>query len=245
MLYALRSAKRPKKFCSAELHNNRKFTTVKDIITTKPNKNYTVSETDNNFQLELSDFPGEQDSEILVRERARGTKLNGLYKKKKGVITKETDHTITINNKKGQPTTYSKRDVAIPNEAQASTSQPIARKLHYKRTTTNDKEPIKNAQPEKATKPTNSKKKKKLSKLPKDFHRLQNWEQLENDSSDEEEERRRQKAATKTTTVWEKQAKTEPKSDEETTIQQSSDRSKRERKTPNYFGNPVMICGVE
>ena len=92
MLYALRSAKRPIKFCSAELHNNRKFTTVKDIITTKPNKNYIVSENDNNFQLEQSDFPGEQDSEILVRERARGTKLDGLYKKKKGVNTNETDH---------------------------------------------------------------------------------------------------------------------------------------------------------
>ena len=118
MLYALRSAKRPNKFCSAVLHNNRKFTTVKDIITTKPNKNYIVSENDSNFQLELSDFPGEQDSEILVRERARGTKLDGLYKKKKGVITNETDHTITIN-KKWQSTTYSKRDVAIPNEAQA------------------------------------------------------------------------------------------------------------------------------
>ena len=121
MLYALRSAKRPKKLCSAELHNNRKFTTVKDIITTKPNKNYIVSENNNNFQLELSDFPGEQDSAILVRERARGTKLDRLYKKKKGVITNETDHTIT-SNKKRQSTTYSKRDVAIPNEAQASTS---------------------------------------------------------------------------------------------------------------------------
>ena len=224
MLYALRSAKRPNKCCSAELHNNRKFTTVKDIITTKPNQNYIVSENDNNFQLELSDFPGEQDSEILVRERARGTKLDGLYKKK-GVITNETDHTITIN-KKRQSTTYSKRDVAIPSEAQASTSQPIARKLHYKRTPTNDKEPIKNAQPEKATKPTNSKEKKKRSKMPKEFHRLQNWEQLENDSSDEKEERRRQNTVIKATTVWEKQAKTEPKSDKETTSQQSSDRPK-------------------
>ena len=77
MLYELRGAKRPNKSCPAELHN-RKFTTVRDI-TTKPNKNYTVSDNDNNFQLEMSDFPGEQDPEIVVRERARGTKLDGLY----------------------------------------------------------------------------------------------------------------------------------------------------------------------
>ena len=235
MLYALRSAKRPNKFCSAELHNNRKFTTVKDIITTKPNKNHIVSENDNNFQLELSDFPGEQDSEILVRERARGTKLDGLYKKKKGVITNETDHTITIN-KKRQLTTYSKRDVAIPNEAQASTSQPIARKLRYKRTPTNDKEQIKNAQPEKATKPTNPKEKKKRSKLPKEFHRLKNWEQLDNDSSDEEEERRRQKTAIKATTVWEKQAKqNQNQTKKPPASNQAIDRKERER-LPTILG---------
>ena len=57
----------------------------------------------------MSDFPGKQDSEILVRERARGTKLDGLYKKKRGTITNETDHTITISNNKRQLTTYSKR----------------------------------------------------------------------------------------------------------------------------------------
>ena len=60
MLYALREAEKPNKPCPAELHNNKKLTTVKDIITTKPNKNYTVLDNDNNFQLEISNFPGEQ-----------------------------------------------------------------------------------------------------------------------------------------------------------------------------------------
>jgi len=50
------------------------------MITTKPYK--PVSDKDSDLQLAMSDFPGEQDSEILVRERARGTKLDGLYKKK-------------------------------------------------------------------------------------------------------------------------------------------------------------------
>ena len=83
MLYALRGAKKSDKSCPAKLQNKRKYTTVKDIITTKSNINYNVSDNDNTFQLEMSDFPGEQDSEILVRERARGTKLDGLYRKKR------------------------------------------------------------------------------------------------------------------------------------------------------------------
>ena len=66
ILYALRGAKRPNKPCPAELHNNRKFTTVKDIFTTKPNKYYTVLDNDNSYHLEMWDFPGKQDSEILV-----------------------------------------------------------------------------------------------------------------------------------------------------------------------------------
>ena len=138
MLYALRGAKRPNKPCPAELNNNRKFTTVKDI-TTKPNKNYTVLDNDNNFQLEMSDFPGEQDSEILIRERARGTKLDGLYKKKRGTITNGSDHTITLSNKKRQPTTYSKRDVA--------TSKQITRKLQYNQSPMSSPEATKNDKP--------------------------------------------------------------------------------------------------
>ena len=49
MLYALRGAKGPNKPCPAELHNNRKFNNVKDIITTEPNKNYTVLDNGRKF----------------------------------------------------------------------------------------------------------------------------------------------------------------------------------------------------
>ena len=81
----------------------------------------------------MSDFPGAQEFEILVRERARGTTLDGVYKKKKGTITNETAHTITISNKKRQPTTYSKRDVALPNEMQALA--PTNKQTNYAQTT--------------------------------------------------------------------------------------------------------------
>ena len=79
---------------------------------------------------------------------------------------------------------------------------------------------------------------------------MANWEQLANESTDEEEEKRmRQKAPIKAAITWEKIPKTEPKdSEEETNSQQSNpsnERPKQDRKTPNYFGNPVMICGIE
>ena len=191
----------------------------------------------------------------MVRERAGGTKFDGLYKKKKGTITNETDHMITISNKKRQPTTYSKRDVAMRNEpqAQASTSKQITRKLQYNQSPMSGPEPIKNAKPNKMAKPIKTTGPKRRSKLPKEFQRLTNWEQLANDSTDEGEESRAQKAAVKAekaavkaTVVWEKPTKTEPNSDEEeTTCQQSIERPKRDRKTRNYFGNPVMICDLE
>ena len=201
---------------------------MKDFVTTRPNKNYTVLDNDNNFQLELSDFPVEQGSEILVRERARGTKLDGLYKKERGTIRNETDHTITITNKKRQPTTYSKRDVAMPNEPQASTSKQITRKLQFKQKPMNSPEPANNDKPNEVANPIKTTKPKNKSKLPKEFHRLINWEQLANDSTDGEEESRRQEAAVKTTVQREKTAtKTEPDSDEEeTTSQQSTERPK-------------------
>ena len=155
----------------------------------------------------MSDFPGEQDSKILVQERARGTKLDGLYKKKKGVIIGETDYTLTISNKKRQPTTLSKRDMAITKEPQPSTSKQTARKLHYEQPPENSYQPIKSGQPKKS---------KKKAKLPTAFKRLANWEQLANESTDEEEEKRvRQKAPIKATTTWEKTPKIEPKDSEE------------------------------
>ena len=81
LLYALRTAPKENKISPAELHTGRKFTTVKDIITTKPvQHNYNVSDNDSNFELTMSDFPADQDSEILVRERTRGSKLEAAYK---------------------------------------------------------------------------------------------------------------------------------------------------------------------
>ena len=134
----------------------------------------------------------------------------------------------------------------MPNEPQASTSKQITRKLQFKQPPMNSPEPANNDKPYKVAIPIQTTKPKK-SKLPKKFHRLTNWEQLANDSTDEEQESRRQKAAAKATVQGKNPAtKTEPDSDEEeTTSQESTERPKRDQKTPNYFGNPAMICDIE
>ena len=92
---------------------------------------------------------------------------------------------------------------------------------------------------------------KKKAKLPKEFKRLANLEQLANESTDEEEEKRmRQKAPIKAAITWEETPKTEPKvsEEEETNSQQSNqpnERQKRDTKTLNFFENPIMVCGIE
>ena len=57
-LYAKRNEPKSNNQSPAELQLVRKLTTIEDIITTKPNINHhTVSDNDNNYELEMSDFP--------------------------------------------------------------------------------------------------------------------------------------------------------------------------------------------
>ena len=82
----------------AELQLGRKLKSLKYIITTTP-INLIVSDIDNVFVL---DFPADQDSEILVRESARGTKLENVYKRQKGTVVKETPHTVSLKQRNKQ-----------------------------------------------------------------------------------------------------------------------------------------------
>ena len=63
------------------------------------------------IEIEPEDF-SEADSTILVRERMRGTKLEGAFKQVRGTVVGQSEHTISILPKTGKKTTYSKRDVA-------------------------------------------------------------------------------------------------------------------------------------
>ena len=109
ILFALRSEKRYDGKSAFEKQNGRKPNTLKSRMIEK-----CILEKDPKINLEPEDFSDEADSTILIRERVRGTKLEGSFKRVKGKIVGQSGHTITVlpEGQKGD-TVYSKRDVAI------------------------------------------------------------------------------------------------------------------------------------
>ena len=62
-----------------------------------------ISAQDSSVEFHQSDFQDEMDSAILVRERAKGSKLESTFAKKTGKIVNETDHTISILPESSHP----------------------------------------------------------------------------------------------------------------------------------------------
>ena len=71
------------------------------------------SEADPKNELSPADFGEKLDSTILVLERVRGCKLVELFRRKKGIVTAEIGHPISILPNEGKSVVYSKRDVAV------------------------------------------------------------------------------------------------------------------------------------
>ena len=88
-----------------------------------------ILEQDPQFEIEPEDFSEEADSTILVRERVRGTKLEGAFKKVKGKIVGESSHTITVLPKTGHQVIYSKRDVAAGSKLASPSKKANANKM--------------------------------------------------------------------------------------------------------------------
>ena len=82
--------------------------TIKRLVI---NRDQCISDT-SEFKLTETDFESGQDSAILVRERTRGSRLEGAFKKTKGTLLEETKHTVTfLPAGKGKATIMSKRDI--------------------------------------------------------------------------------------------------------------------------------------
>ena len=87
--------------------------TIKKLVTSRE---LPILESSEELKLSPSDFELGQDSTIFVRERVRGTKLENAYKKRKGTILDQSQHTITfLPAGKTQETIISKRDIAKTN----------------------------------------------------------------------------------------------------------------------------------
>ena len=124
ILFALRSEKGTDGTSAFVRQNRRNPNTLKTRIIAK-----CILEQDPKIEIEPEDFSDEVDSTILVRERVRGTKLERAFKKVRGKVLKQSDHTITIMTKGSKGTkTYSKRDVANSVEMPSSSKTPIQNK---------------------------------------------------------------------------------------------------------------------
>ena len=85
ILFALRMNPSAAKKSPFERHTGQEPNTIKRILT---NHKQVISD-NQEVNINNDDFKSGQDSAILVRERARGTKLEGLCKKEEGCATGE------------------------------------------------------------------------------------------------------------------------------------------------------------
>ena len=88
-------------------------------------------------EIELTpEFESGQDSTIMIRERARGSKLEGAFKKRKGTLLENSNHTITfLPAGRTASRIISKRDLGhIPNDKPCCSKWPI-RNAERKQTT--------------------------------------------------------------------------------------------------------------
>ena len=125
ILFALRSEKRSDGKSAFERHLGRTPNTPKSRLIEK-----CVLEKDPAINIEPEDFSEEADSTILDRERVRGTKVEAPFKKGKGKVVEQTDHTITLKQSSSKmSTTYSKRDVANSTELTKKVKVPNEKKV--------------------------------------------------------------------------------------------------------------------
>ena len=108
ILFALKSGKVPDGKSAFEKPNGRKLNTQKSRMIENCNLDQ-----DPRIEIKPEDFSEEADSTVLVRERVRGTKLEGAFNKVKDQVVGQSTNTVTILRKTGKQVVYSKRDVAI------------------------------------------------------------------------------------------------------------------------------------
>ena len=259
ILFALRSEKGPDKKSAFERQNGRKPNTEKSRMIEK-----CILDQDPQIEIEPEDFSEEADSTILVRERVRGTKLEGAFKKVKGQIVGESTHTITILPKTGKQIVYSKRDVAASdkkasgsktasNSKMTNNNEQGGSKTTNKRKTSEEKEERANKEQKKEIEAkSKTAMASKMGLIPQselttndeiDVHIKQEEnpaeetiEQPETTSNDKEEEEQLQSDTTDETTNWPIKGSIK---------WEKSRSSARVTKKPDRWGNNIMISKIE
>ena len=116
MLMALRMNKNKDGKSPFERHWGRKPNKIPSIIIKlmkEKNKRWLNLEQDQE-KVELHEFPRDADSTIWIRERIRKGKMNSLFKKKRGTIRSETNHTVQFAPAEKQNTKILSKRVIAP-----------------------------------------------------------------------------------------------------------------------------------
>ena len=138
ILFALRMNPSATKKSPYERYTGQEPNTIKRI---KPNTNQFFSEKPE-FELTVDDFESGQDSTIMIRERARGSKLEGAFKKRKGTLLEHSNHTITFQPAgRTASTIFSKRDLGHnPDDQPCCSKWPIRNTPARKQTSEEENE---------------------------------------------------------------------------------------------------------
>ena len=135
LVSALRISKGKDGMSPFERHTGWKPNTVTSIIV-KLYKELNNLEYDKSGEMDrLEDFPRDDDSMIFVRERQRKGKLAGLCKKRRGRVTKETEHTVHFAPEGKAEVTLSKREVTRAPKAVRKQKHPTKTKQYAMRET--------------------------------------------------------------------------------------------------------------
>ena len=110
----------------AEVQMGRQHNICGDLL---KSSSTSISEDDRKFQLELNEFPHDADSAILVREGARGSKLEPAFRHQGGRKLSESKHTLSLLPAgKATPRLLSKRSVAHARQQSDKQKPPLVKR---------------------------------------------------------------------------------------------------------------------
>ena len=250
IFFALRSKKRADGKSAFEKHMGRKPNTPKSAMIEK-----CILDKDPRIDIEPEDFSEEADSTILVRERVRGTKLEGAFEKVKGNIVDESQNTLKILPKTGKSFIVSKRDVAKTPDKEKTPQKKKGSKQEKRPKTM--KTPIYEFLPNPENAPNGenrascswqqemgqatskqSAEKEPPTKICKEENMNKGEERKEEVESNEPKEEEQSEPQTETTT-------TAPIQGEIKWEMSQARTSRRNKKKPNWLGQNVMVTKIE
>ena len=252
ILFALRSEKGKDGKSAFERHTNREPNTPKKAMS-----NSCILDKDPNLQIMPSDFSPDVDSTIFMRERTRGSKLEGTFRKTNAKIVDETRHTITMLPESGK-VIVSKRDVAIRRNNEAKSQKKKEKKYHKKRQSAQKWQLREHSTSDEISQPmgianysgtSESEDQRENLKADNQHSKIEEKEHRETEEGQQISESEKEDNAKEKETTAQIDDNNEEENEKEKTNEEKVDkrktRSGRKTKKPDWLGINVMVTAVE